>query len=132
MLHYLPHSGPTIAAYGLAALAALGLSLAAKRPPTIIMASLLLADWLGCNVTGGELGYSCAPILLPSEDVMWLGFAVLLNRRALHDDLVRLTAYLFLVAIVAWGAFIVTGEQNSYTAYLCANLVYLLQVLVVG
>lgn len=130
MLAYV--SNPTFLLYGGSMLVAGLCALLSRQRVLVTLSALLAADWLAWNVTLAVWGFTHAPLLLPSEDVMWLGFAIILNRRALHNDLVRLVAYLFLVAIVAWGAFIATGEQNSYTAYLCANVVYLLQVFVVG
>ena len=118
--------------YGAATSLALALAVLSCRTPLIVVSAILWLDWLACNVTVGFWGYAHAPLLLPSEAAMFLGFTILLNRRYLHDTTVRMVAYLFLVAIIVWLTFIVTGQANSYAAYACVNLVYLLAVVFAG
>lgn len=131
MIDYLRTSWAPISFYG--ACAALGVlcAYASKRPALIDVSWVLLADWLAWNLTIGFWGYAHAPLLLPAQDAMFLGFVVW-RTAGMGEPAARMVAYLFVVAIVAWLVFGLTGAQNSYTCYATANVLFLLQVVTAG
>lgn len=124
--------GPTIF-YGVAGALAFLCALASRRQTAVWVAMVLLADWLYWNIAIIGFGFAHAPLVLPLGDAMFLGFTVWiwLDARP-RNDAVAMVAYLYLVAILAWGTFGLTGTQNGYLCYLTANLIFLLQLVVLG
>ena len=108
-------------------------ALASRKSVLIWTGSVLFADWLASNVAVASWGFTYAPFIYPILDAMFLGFTVWIWRDSgRRSDAVAMVAYLYLVAILAWGTFGLTGTQNGYLCYLTANLIFALQLIVLG
>lgn len=117
--------------YGLAATLALGLAFLGDKPETIFVAAIMLIDWGTWNLTVSSWGFSKAPIFLPIEDAIY-GLLLALFYAKTRDPTARLVFFLFALAIIAWVAFVLVGQQATYICYLTANLIFLAQVTVTG
>lgn len=120
------------AIYGAISLCVALISLASAKRGLMLAAALLFADWLTWNGTQIVWGDNYASLLLPTEDAMYLGFMVWTWQAAGRLPSLALVSYLFLVAIVAWVVFILSGRQTSFTCLLTANGIFFAQEAIIG
>lgn len=117
--------------YGLAVAAILGLSWASKSHVYQKLALQLMAAWALSNVLVGALGFSRAPLVIPTLDaviailVATVGYT---NRSRVALVVFLLYAVVGIVHVVGF----VTHRQATYTYYAVLNVLFLAQLMAVG
>ncbi len=117
--------------YGACTIIALALSVLAKRETMTKIGLVLLLDWVIYNVIVSHNGFDRAPLLIPTFDAtigIWIGLLAWTH----HDRIGAAVFGLFAVVVGWWCIEIWSHAQASFLCYLCANLLFLSQVALVG
>lgn len=117
--------------YGLLVVSLCALTGLLRDVVLFVLALIMTASWAVDNVLVAWLGFTGAPYIAPSFDA-FLAVIVAIIGRGQHSDTALFVLYLFILEEVISITGIAFGQTNTYLYYALLNVVFLLQVLIIG